>query len=193
MTDPRIQVALLNGDHDLREDTPLYKYLSIKSFMDLIKFGRLSISRMISWSDKYEGVRFEYLQQFREKYPDFSGIKKDDFFGSCWTLQTEDACLHENHKEHRFALDDLQKDGSASMWEAYCNSGGVRIKTTIGKIDALLETICDKFIIFRGKVNYEASAIWKKIANSDPLVSTLFVKRIPYLPKLRKAFTSEDS
>lgn len=146
---------MLQGDDDLPHNTPLYKYLSIEAFLYLCHFKRLAFSRFISWPDAYEGFRYQLLKQYKND-PRFAEITKDDFWGCCWTLQTGDSRLYDNRKEQLLAEEDLQRNGSAAMWEAYCRNGGVRIKTSLGKINDLIENNLSSFRGFRGKVYYEA-------------------------------------
>jgi hypothetical protein len=174
-----IQPCLLRGAEDLPSDTPLYKYLSIEAFLYFLHFNRLTLSRFVNWPDSYEGFRYQFIKQFK-KEPQFAGLTKNDFFGSCWTLQTEDIRLYDNSKEHGRAVEDLQRNGSASMWEAYCRSGGVRIKTSLGKIDDVLRNNLGAFKIFRGKVYYEPVTDWQKTTQASDLVLTLFMKRIAF-------------
>ena len=173
---------MLKGESDLPADTAIYKYLSIEAFLYLIKFQRLTFSRITNWSDAYEGSRFEFFKKAKNDQQ-FSKKRKDDFYACCWTLQTEDLCLYENTDEHKKALEELQRSGSASMWEGYCKNGGVRVKTTLGKMDALLQNKLknsDIFKMFRGRVYYEPSTSWDKTSKISDLISTLFMKRVPF-------------
>jgi hypothetical protein len=52
---------------------------------------------------------------------------------------------------YQSACDCLKKNGSAAMWECYCKNGGVRIKTTVGKVKSL---VSKDFNLTHGKVNY---------------------------------------
>ncbi|MHB8882966.1 MAG: hypothetical protein ACYC69_15840 [Thermodesulfovibrionales bacterium] len=179
----KIQPCLLEGTEDLPCKTPLYKYMSIEAFLYLLHFKQLIFSRFVSWPDAYEVFRYEYLKQFgqapHEEAPLFAEVTKDDFYGSCWTLQTEDIRLYDNKKAHALAEEDLQRNGSASMWETYCRNGGVRIKTSIGKIDYLLGTL-ESFLGYRGQVYYEARKDWQKTIKSPNLISTLLMKSVAF-------------
>ena len=65
------------------------------------------------------------------------------------------------------------------MWETYCKNGGVRIKTTIGKLNKLFLTeLDDSKLIKRGKVLYEPEGVWT--VESTDLASTFFTKRISF-------------
>ena len=75
-----IRSCLLQGDNDLHGETPLYKYLSVEAFLYLIEFKRLIFSRITTWPDAYEGVRFEFFNKFK-KNPEYSKNKRDDFYG----------------------------------------------------------------------------------------------------------------
>lgn len=175
----RVHPCLRKGEKDLPQDTPLYKYLPIEAFLYLMHFNILTFSRFASWPDAYEGARYELFKQFKND-PQFSGLTKNDFFGSCWTLHTEDSCLYKNKKEHKLAVEDLHRNGSASMWETYCRNGGVRIKTSLGKIDDLLNNSLNSYKVFRGSVYYESVIDFQKTTKTSDLVSTLFMKRLAF-------------
>lgn len=179
-----IQPCLLQDDSDLHEETPLYKYLSVEAFLYLIEFKRLIFSRITTWPDAYEGARFELFNKFR-KHPEFSNYKKGDFYGSCWSLQSEDKRLYDDNddmKENNYqaANDELKRHGSAPMWESYCKYGGVRIKTTLDKLNKLFSNKLQNCRLFRGKVYYEAASSWSKTIKAPDIISTLFMKRIPF-------------
>ena len=175
----KIHVCSLQGHNDLSNGTPLYKYLSIEAFLYLVAFDRLTFSRFASWPDAYEGFRFEFFKKLKED-PQFRDTNKNNFFGSCWTLQADDICLYENEDEYKLAIEELQQNGSASMWESYCKNGGVRIKTTLEKINNLLEQLSGDFNIYRGKVYYEPAKYWNRSIKALNLASTLFMKRVSF-------------
>ena len=179
-----IRSCLLQGDNDLHGETPLYKYLSVEAFLYLIEFKRLIFSRITTWPDAYEGVRFESFNKFK-KNPEYSKNKKDDFYGSCWSLQSEDKRLYDDNddmkeKNYQAAIDELKRNGSAAMWESYCKYGGVRIKTTLDKLNKLFSTKLQDFRLIRGKAYYEAASSWSKTIKTPNITSALFMKRIPF-------------
>ena len=179
-----IRSCLLQGDNDLHGETPLYKYLSVEAFLYLIEFKRLIFSRITTWPDAYEGVRFEFFNKFK-KNPEYSKNKRDDFYGSCWSLQSEDKRLYDGNddmkeKNYQAAIDELKRNGSAAMWESYCKYGGVRIKTTLDKLNKLFSTKLQNCRLFREKVYYEAASSWSKTIKAPNIISALFMKRIPF-------------
>jgi hypothetical protein len=98
-----IEPCLLKGD-DLPGETPLYQYLSIEKFLYLMVWKRLTFSRITSWPDAYEGFRLDFFKRFL-RVPEFADNKKGDFYGSCWSLQTEDICLFKDYREYQAALE----------------------------------------------------------------------------------------
>lgn len=174
-----ISPCLLQSEKDLPSETPIYKYLSIEAFLYLLEFRRVTFSRITNWPDAYEGTRFEFFKKIKNGHQ-FVDKGKKDFYASCWSLQTEELCLYDNPGEHQNAIDELQKNGSASMWESYCKNGGVRVKTTLGKMNNLLGAKLDNIAIFRGKVYYEPESSWNKTIKSDELITTLFMKRVSF-------------
>jgi len=175
----QIKSCLLEGEEDLPDETPLFKYLSIESFLYLVEFRRLNLSRITNWPDAYEGTRFEFFRKIKTQ-DEFSNNTKDDFYGSCWSLQTEEPCLYESQEVHKLAIDELYRNGSAAMWEAYCKNGGVRIKTTLKKLNALFLNGLANCSIYRGKVFYEPATSWNKTIKTSGLISLLFMKRISF-------------
>lgn len=171
--------CLLRGENDLSGETPIYKYLSIEAFLYLLEFRRLTFSRITNWSDAYEGSRFEFFKKIKQDHQ-FANNEKQDFYASCWSLQTEELCLYETSAEYQKAIDELQQNGSASMWGSYCKKGGVRVKTTLCKMNNLLEAELDKIAIFRGKVYYEPQGSWNKTLKCSELITTLLMKRVSF-------------
>jgi hypothetical protein len=130
--------------------------------------------------DVFEGSGYEF---FKKATKDRQLANKDDFYGSCWSLQYEEKCLYKNDEEHKLAIEELEKEGSAPMWEAYCRNGGVRIKTTVGKINNLLSGYLGDFKIYRGRIFYEPASSTKKtmeIYKNPGFVLAFFLKRISF-------------
>ncbi len=174
-----MEVCLFQDEQDLDKNTPIYKYMSMEKFLFLIKYQKVMFSKVTSWPDAYEGARFNFLRKVHrdDKY---SNKSKDHFFGSSWSLQTENSCLYRDGEEWQKSEDELQQSGSASMWESYCKQGGVRIRTTIGKMENILNGQIEGFDACRGIVQYEPSGCWNKTLSSSGLVSKLFIKRVSF-------------
>ncbi len=171
-----VSPCLPPGEDDLPDDTPLYRYLSTNAFLHLREFGQLGLSRICDWPDAYEGLAFEFLNKHR-KDPHLFGRNKDDLYGSCWTLHTEDARLY-TPEDHSVAMRELGQHGSAAMWESYCKNGGVRIRTSLGKITGLLEKSRRNGQGFRGKVQYvPGDKVIDQAMISLGTASGLFIKR----------------
>jgi hypothetical protein len=174
-----MEACIFNDEKDLDGNTPIYKYMSIEGFLYLLKYEQIMFSKLTSWPDASEGARFDFFQRIHgdDKY---SKKAKSQFLGSPWSLQTENSCLYSDEKKHKNAEEELKKVGSASMWETYCKQGGVRIKTTIGKVEKALNSSDNCFDSFKGIVQYEPSSSWNKTLNSSGLISKLFVKRVSF-------------
>ncbi len=152
--------------NNLSEDTPIYKYLSIEAFLYLIVNKKLILTKISDWPDRFEGEGFNFFNELCSDDKHF-GNKASDFNGTCWTL----------HKEEEIDLDIL-KEGSVAMWESYCKSGGVRIKTTIKKVKSQIKNESSISECYHGKVHYEPS--WDKMEKAKNLVDRLFIKRSNY-------------
>jgi hypothetical protein len=172
----QIDVFIPPEKRDLSEETPIFKYLSAEAFLYLVQFGRIIFSRITNWPDAYEGSRFEFLKRIK-KDDEFSQYSKCNFYGSCWTLQVEDSRLYNDNKVHRAAGHELLRDGSPLMWEAYCKGGGVRIRTTIEKLNAVLAATTSKCRLMRGEVFYEPASNWEITIKTKGLSSLLFMKK----------------
>lgn len=166
------------GDHP-NSETSVYKYLSMSSFFYLCFYKQLLFTSISRWPDSHEGARFGFL---KSAHPSDVHSEKlvSDFYGSSWTLQVEDACHYRDPDERVAAEAELRKQGSAAMWEIYCSGGGVRIKTTIGKIQSLLNGQHDQYELKHSKVVYEPEGSWKKTLESKKLIDKLFIKRISF-------------
>jgi hypothetical protein len=176
---PKIDVCLFYGEADLPEDTPLYRYLSTESFLHLIEFKRLMFTRITEWPDSFEGSRFTFLSKVHD-LTDFPGHTKDDFFAICWSLQTEDPRLFTHVADSEKAVEEIKKIGSAAMWESYCKKGGVRIKTTLGKLNKLFHSKTVDCTMYRGRVYYEPADSWSATNKAPSPISTLLHKRVSF-------------
>jgi hypothetical protein len=174
-----IEPCLFGDQKDLPQDTPLYRYLSTESFLHLVEFRRLLFSRIADWPDSYEGSRYTLLSRLHGQ-TEFLGRNKDDFYATCWCLQTEDARLFTNPADHKNAIEEIQRDGSAAMWESYCKNGGVRIRTTLGKLDKLFQTKATDCVLYRGQVYYEPAESWTTTIKAPSLINTLLHKRVSF-------------
>jgi hypothetical protein len=174
-----METCIIGENRDLQTETPIYKYLSMEAFLFLLRYKTRLFSKLSSWPDAFEGARFEFFKQIKNE-DEYSNKTTDYFFGSSWTLQTENSCFYEDPDEHKKAEEELCKSGSASMWENYCKNGGLRIKTTIGKIEAILNQQANDYKCYKGEVHYEPSGYWKKTLSTSGLISKLFIKRVSF-------------
>lgn len=168
-----------HGKTMLPADTPLYRYLSVDMYSSLFDKQELWLAKISSWDDVQEGLRFHAM---KVKAPDHPYANKSlvDFYASCWSLQTEDNLLFESEKDYQRSVDELAKHGSDAMWRAYCPSGGVRIKTTLGKLEELL---CSASLptseLHSGQVYYDPyDSDWGKTLGSRYFASAFLQKRV---------------
>jgi hypothetical protein len=123
---------------ELPDDTPIYKYMSTDFFLSFLSTQKLIFQCIPKWKDQLEGTLFEFAKQVKTEWCDFN---KSDYFGSCWSLQEYPSGMLGSENERIEANKELAEHGSAAMWESYCWNGGVRIKTTIGKIKIRLTEV----------------------------------------------------
>jgi len=169
-------------NNQLPDDTVLYKYLNVESYLYLLQYQAINVSRIIDWPDYYEGLRFDFFKRAHPELElDLATNKLEDFFVSCWSLQEEDRRIYDSDKEFDEANAELDKHGSAPMWESYCPNGGVRIKTTIAKLKQCFNSSFPEYKIIHGKVYYESRNTWTKTTNTTNILSnSLFHKMIPF-------------
>ncbi len=163
----------------LNHDVEIYKYLSIESFLCLLHYRHLMFSKITTWTDAFEGYRFDFFKKIQNS-ENYSNKTKDNIFASSWTLQKENSCCYKDRSEHVKAEIELKKNGSASMWDGYCKNGGVRIKTTIGKVLDILNQYSNSYQIFNNVVDYKPLDYVSKDIAKSPLISKLFMKSVSF-------------
>ncbi|MBS0235169.1 MAG: hypothetical protein JSR99_17010 [Proteobacteria bacterium] len=171
-------MTIIDVDQEaLPSETRVYRYLSIEGFDRFCNFG-VSLTRISIWPDRLEASDFAFFVN-AERFGDLRS--KTNFFASCWTLEREHPAHFDCHDSYRLAQEELERDGSGSMWEAYCGQGGVRICTTLGKLDqALIKRLSKTENIYRGRVRYLASDDPRRVVGKNQLEEVLFYKRIGY-------------
>lgn len=183
-------------DSGLSKDTPLYRYLSDKRFETLLINKELSFSKITTWDDRQEGLRLCAMEVKMPEHP-YATKNLDKFYASCWTLQTENRQLFESEDDYQKSVAELAKDGSDAMWRAYCGNGGVRIKTTLGKLEELiLATSLPTSAIHSGKVHYDPYASnWGKTLRSKHFAAAFLHKRVCFRSEaeFRFLFCASDS
>ncbi|MEA3333545.1 MAG: hypothetical protein U9Q58_08105 [Pseudomonadota bacterium] len=174
-----MEACVFDGETDLNPDTPIYQYMAIEKFLYFLKYRQITFSKLSSWPDAREGARFEFIREIHddEKY---SQKTINHFLGSSWTLQIENQCKYSSKDERQKAEEEIQKHGSASMWETYCRQGGVRIKTTIKKLENLVSGQHNNYQFYRGVAHYAPENYWSKTLSTSGLISKLFIKRVPF-------------
>jgi len=163
----------------LPPETPLYRYLSVDKFKSLLERNELLFAKISSWADAQEGLRFNAM---RVKEPDhhYSTRSLDSFYASCWSLQTEDKLLFGSPEHYQESVDELAKDGSDAMWRAYCQDRGVRIKTTLGKLEELfLASSLPTSALYSGRVYYDPfGSNWGNTLRHNHFMSVFLQKRV---------------
>ena len=160
-----------------KQETPLYRYLSTDSFLYLLVNKKVRFGPVSSWIDRYEGTKYLLIKKAKSAGKNLPQL--DKVFGSSWTHQTEDKCLFDTEKSYQKATEEIQKDGSAAMWDAYCNNGGIRIKSTAEKILNLIKPP-DGYDLIHKPVHYEAFSDWSYYNKNKKINDLFFVKKTPY-------------
>ena len=136
------------------DEVPVWRFLSLSKFLDLIDSHTLHFSRLDQFEDRYEGVAFgAHLAQIRLDLDEKSNRLYDEmrrdtrvrFYVNSWHLA-----------EHE----------PASMWKQYASSdAGIAICTTFGELRRALD--CSKERIFLGLVRYAAPSVFGPLQPFD--------------------------
>jgi hypothetical protein len=142
--------------------------MGIDSFLHFFMNRSLVLQKIQSWPDYLEGRRFEF---FKKNGLIRTESSVEEYFGSCWSLQVDDQRLFDSKEAYQISCKEIRELGSAAMWEGYRKGGGLRVRTTIGKVLDVLRV----HQIWHGSVYYEPShPITKK---PEPVEEALFYKR----------------
>jgi hypothetical protein len=140
------------------DETNIYKYMSLEAYLYFLETNSLTFQRISNWPDSFEGYRYVVFNKIPILERD-AAIRQ--YYGSCWSLQREDRRLFATDSEYIKSCEELEDLGSASMWQAYCSNGGVRLKTTIEKVVQVLNQNKDITQI-NNKIYYEPSLYAKE-------------------------------
>jgi hypothetical protein len=159
----------------ITKDTVLYKYFSCGTFCQFIEKPQLKFLKPTEWDDKFEGHRYEFFRKAYQNKPE-----TERYRATCWTLGIDDQnCYGSKIEQYKAANEELHEFGHAAMWGSYCIGGGVRIKSTYGKLEELLIEKLPPGEIWAGKVSYEPVSRWPS-PKSTGLVGQLFIKGVTF-------------
>jgi hypothetical protein len=122
-------------ESQLKDSDPLYKYLSLESFLCLLRNKELKFTCLSNFEDTLEGMTFLLPKNGKKLSPE------DYFFGEC-EISDSGNLIHANPcfpytklRSYIFCYCMTTKKDSIALWRLYSpNNTGVCIKTTIGKI-----------------------------------------------------------
>lgn len=115
----------------LSDDTEIYKYISHKYIENLFNEHYLHFQEITKWPDM--------MELFLDKIVNPNTQKQR--YGSCWTLHKGIERIVDT-MSRLGALEEIRRNGVESMWVTYCPNGGIRIKTTLGKIRKCVNDFC---------------------------------------------------
>lgn len=160
-------------------DTDIYRVVEVFRLFEIFEEQILAFTAPKMWEDPYENF-LEYSYGFNDKNPEirlsYTGYSKF-IFGQCWTLNEE----------------------TDAIWRIYSpNRDRVKVKTTIRKMQQVLEGVTDQwFRSYIGRVKYRSELNIKKaisdlISDSDRtfIMQDKLIRKF-YLVK-RKAFQYEN-
>jgi hypothetical protein len=159
------------GANELPESTPIYQYMPIPVFLSFLTSDKLLFAHVGTWPDSEEA----HILKLREKISTLNNFRV-----CCWSLHHEEQALYSSVQDKEDAELELSTQGSDAMWQAYCQGGGVRIKTTIGKMLSKLKGAAG-YEIGHGSVVYQTKTVPIGGRGYNPDNRThLFSKRIPF-------------
>jgi hypothetical protein len=162
-------------ENTVDDKTPLYRYYDLLSFLYLIGSKKLRFSKIKDWPDKFEGASYVYSEKI---FNSDKQVKIDHVFGSCWTQEIDIKECYDSVEDYEKANAEIQEHGSGALWEQYCSSSGVRVKTTLGKILAKIDKFKDGktgLELIHNKVQYSPG-----ININRDTTDNLFHKRVPF-------------
>lgn len=135
---PEDIVIFEDGDIPLTLDTPVYRYLPVDRFLEMIEKGINVLSHITHWDDPFEAFVFRagissQVPNQEQKIVLYEYYK--NVYGQSWMHYGEEQDV---------------------IWRAYCpNKDGVRIKTTVHKLCRMVEPYNDSDSHVRiGKIKY---------------------------------------
>lgn len=137
----------------IHDATEIYKYIGYKRVETLFNEQYLYCRDITQWPDMMELFLDKIVNKTTPKYR----------YGLCWTLHHGIERIVDT-KNRSGALEEIKRNGVEAMWVNYCHNGGVRIKTTIGKVRECMNNFCrngdyeykDGLVIYE---NYNATTI----------------------------------
>jgi len=169
---------------ELPDDTPIYKYISKDVFFDHFfkEEGTIQFQKVSNWKDGQEGL----LRDFIDKCKGEDG--NINYLGCCFSLEQDMSCAFEPSL-FVSANNELADFGSDAMWQIYCPNGGVRIKTTIGRVRSAIIKYCDQIeMIKHGKVLYLPNKVDPPFAKINIDKNALFIKRVSFRHEVEYRF-----
>lgn len=158
----------------MNKDTPLFRYLNLQSFLLLMGSRCLHFEQITNWPDKFEGSSYKLSSRIL-----FNGnsLPCKNIWGNCWTQEVDIKECHVDEASFIRATNELHKNGSAAMWGSYCVECGVRVKSTLGKVEHAIAHFLDSADVdfIYGPVEYVPDWVIKE----EPR-KALFHKRIPF-------------
>lgn len=129
-------------------DQPLWRYLDLPKFIDLLENSHLFFTRLDQFEDQFEGsIPSKPIQRARDVYGD------DDLFPVDTVIPALLGTLTSNTRAKWFVnCWDMNQHESAAMWRLYGNRG-LAIRTTFGHLTQSLEQAHDR-PIYAGVVQY---------------------------------------
>lgn len=172
---------------EMPDDTPIYKYMSRDVFFNHFfkNRGTIQFQQVSNWKDGQEGLLKEFIDKCQGE------DRNIKYLGCCFTLEQDMSCALDSSL-YAAENDELAEFGSDAMWQIYCPDGGVRVKTTIGKIRSAIGS-CDEGIklIKNGKVFYLPNSLPSSYSISNVDNNSLFIKRVNFRHEVEYRFILE--
>lgn len=161
---------------ELKPKTKLFRYLSLRYFLQMIEKRYNALAHISKWDDPYEAFIFREKLDMRDANSPLIYDTYKHYYGQSWTL-------HEKESDLR--------------WRAYCKRGeGVRISTTVTKLAESLSFIQPTGLLDCAcriaRVNYGVITKDKKGGKSTSLGTTKTKDHLAMFFLKREEFSEEE-
>ena len=127
----------------------VYRFVSFDILLQMLNEKSNYLVKTSSWEDSYENFMSKENIKYRSKKVDLKGII-DNMYGQCWT----------------------SKMTSDALWRIYSpDKKGVRIKTTLAKLDQIGEENKARGAFLLGRVRYYSQGVIEESLRSLPEIS----------------------
>lgn len=156
--------------NNLELDIPIYKYIKLEYFMQMMKNGQLYYDKISSWADVYEN----FLLKERFVMDDGTEVCAtkliNGVFGQCWTSCRESDAMWRIYSAYDY-LSKIRLSEGEDANSIFKRFVAVRIRTTARKLfDATYRNDNDASHVYIGNVSYKSEqGLHRYLEESQPI------------------------